>query len=200
MSIFSARSCLALAILCFGGQPAAAQSGPTSYWVPGWPGFGGNLSAGGVTDSNGVGYSSSEAGGLSTTRYNFPTGWFVGSESGRLALGLSGLNQPGGFGATYAEGTQFGYTLKNSPITIYGGMDTLKYDSGIPNAFSNISGLTGTATGGYRVHTGVEFKPSSNVSLSLGAGFTQQSGRVDTDLQSAPLSTDSQFGLVSGRR
>jgi hypothetical protein len=204
MFIFSVRLGVAFlaAALCLAARPADAQSQPMSYWVPGWLGFGGNLSAGqgANTGGNGVGYSSSEMGGLSAARYHFPNGWFVGSERGSLGFGMNGINQPGAFGSAYAEGAQFGYTLKNSPITVYGGLDTLKYDSGIPNAFSSLNAMTGTVTGGYRLHTGVEFNPSSNLSLSLGAGVTQQSGRVDTELQSTPLSHDSQFGLVSGRR
>jgi hypothetical protein len=169
-----------------------------SYWTPGWIGFGGNLDAGqgANADGSGVAFNGSSAGGFSATRYNFPSGWFVGSERSGMGLGLRGINPPGGFGAAYAEGTQFGYTLKNSPITVFGGIDTLKYDSGIPAAFSSLNAMSGVGAGGYAVHAGVEFKPTSNMSLSFGAGFTQQSGRIDSDAQSAPMSMDSQFGLV----
>jgi len=39
---------------------------------------------------------------------------------------------------------------------------------------------------------GVEFKPTSNLSLSFGAGFTQQqSGRMDSDINSSMLPGES---------
>jgi opacity protein-like surface antigen len=53
---------------------------------------------------------------------------------------------------------------------------------------------------GYGAHAGVEFKPTSNLSLSLGFGYTQQSGRIDSDTKPPSLSNASQFDLVGGRR
>jgi opacity protein-like surface antigen len=56
--------------------------------------------------------------------------------------------------------------------------------------------MSGTLPG-YSAHAGVEFQPAPNVSLSLGFGYTQQSGRIDSDINSLPGA--SPFA-VSGRR
>ena len=43
--------------------------------------------------------------------------------------------------------------------------------------------MTSTVSGtlpGYSAHAGVEFKPTSNLSLSLGVGFTQQPGDINS--------------------
>ena len=186
-----------VAALCLGGRTAHAQAAPMSYWTPGWLGFGGNLNAGqdANTHDSSAGFDGAGAGGFST-RYNFSNGWFVGSERG--GLGLSGLNQAGAFGSLQTEGVQFGYTFKNTAVSVYGGLDTLKYNPGIGGAFSPFD--TTSSTAGYGMHAGVEFRPTSNLSLSLGVGYTQQSGRPDTDTRSPSLSNASQFDLVGGQR
>jgi hypothetical protein len=50
-----------------------------------------------------------------------------------------------------------------------------------------------------RRDAGVEFRPTSNLSLSLGVGFAQQGGRIDSDINSSlpPGATPLYFG---GRR
>ena len=201
MSMFAGRLGLVfvVAALCLGGRPAHAQSAPVTYWTPGWLGFGGNLNAGQVTNTDGnfPGFGGSEAGGLSSMRYNFPNGWFVGNERG--GMGLSGINQAGAFGSLQTEGVQYGYNFRNAPVSVYAGFDTLKYNSGIGGAFSSFDSTSGTVPG-YGAHAGVEFKPTSNLSLSLGFGYTQQSGRIDSDTNSPSLSNASQFDLVGGRR
>jgi opacity protein-like surface antigen len=172
-----------------------------SYWTPGWPlGFGGNMAVGQSPDTYGNFPSFDGSDGRGRFRYNFPNGLFVGSERSSAGLGLSGINgASGAFGSLYSESTQFGYNFKNSPVTIFGGLDTLKYNSGIGGAFSSPFDST-SGTAGYGAHAGVEFKPASNLSLSLGFGYTQQSGRLDTDTPSPSLSNTSQFDLVGGRR
>jgi len=201
MSILAVRLGFALAVaaLCLGGRPAHAQSAPVRYWTPGWLGFGGNLNAGQAanTDGNFPDFGGSDSGGFSSTRYNFPNGWFVGSERG--GMGLAGINQAGAFGSLYSEGVQFGYNFKNAPVTVYAGFDTLKYNSGIGSALSPFDSTSGTVPG-FSAHAGVEFKPTSNLSLSLGFGYVQQSGRIDSDTKSPSLSNASQFDLVGGRR
>ena len=201
MSIFAVRLgfVFAVAALCLGGRPGHAQTAPVMYWTPGWLGFGGNLNAGqeANTEGNFAAFDSSDAGGVSRTRYNFPNGWFVGSDRG--GMGLSGINQAGAFGSFHSESMQFGYNFKNAPVTFFGGIDTFKYNSGIGSALSPFDSTTSTVPG-YRAHAGVEFKPTSNLSLSLGVGYTQQSGRIDTDTKSPSLSNTSQFDLVGGRR
>jgi opacity protein-like surface antigen len=186
-----------VAALCLGGRTAHPQSAPVTYWTPGWLGFGGNLNAGqgANTDGNFASFDGGGAGGFAT-RSNFPNGWFVGSERG--GMGLSGINQAGAFGSLQTEGVQFGYTFKNTAVSVYGGLDTLKYNPGIGGAFSPFDSTSSTA--GYGAHAGVEFKPTSNLSLSLGFGYTQQSGRLDTDTKSPSLSNTSQVDLVGGWR
>jgi len=165
------------------------------YWSSGWPlGFGGNLAAG--QGANAYGDFSSFDGGNARTRYNFPNGWFVGSE--RSGIGLNGLPHGAAysnFGGLYTEGMQFGYSFKNAsglPITFYGGLDTLKFDTGIGNPVSPFNPVSGTA--GYTARAGIEIQPTSNLSLSLGVGYTQQSGRLDSDINSALLPGTSPFG------
>jgi hypothetical protein len=202
MSIFAVRSGFAFIVAahCLGGLPVHAQSAMVRYWTPGWLGFGGNLNAGQAANADGnfAGLGGSDAGGFSPMRYNFPNGWFVGNEHG-MDLSTRGINQAGAFGSLYSEGVQFGYNFKNAPVTVYAGFDTLKYNSGIGSAFSPFDSTSG-AVPGYGAHAGVEFKPASNLSLSLGLGYVQQSGRIDSDTKSPSLSNASQFDLVGGRR
>jgi opacity protein-like surface antigen len=202
MSIFSSRSGLAfvLTALCLGGRTADAQSAPVTYLIPSWSvGFGGNPAAGQGSNTDGSlpGFDGSDARG----RYNFPNGWFVGGEGGGMGLSMNGINQAGAFGnrSLSYQGVQFGYNFQNAgrpPITVYAGFDTLKYNTGIGGPFAPFDTTSGTLPG-YSAHAGVEFQPAPNVSLSLGFGYTQQSGRIDSDLNSLPGA--SPFAL-SGRR
>jgi len=196
MFMFSSRLALALVLtaLCLGGQKAHAQAGPVPYWIPGWPmGFGGDPAAdtGSNTYGNFPGFSFSEARGFSSTRYNFSNGLFVGSQSGSVPLGLSGISQAGAFGNGGSfdyQGVQFGYNFQAGgvPASVFAGVSTLNY-----NANSSTSGLLAfdnmsSTTPALSAHVGVEFRPTSNLSLSVGAGFSQ-SGRVDNDLGSPAL-------------
>jgi hypothetical protein len=209
MSVFSGRFGLALvlAALCLGGRTAHAQAAPVPYWTPGWPlGFGDNLTVGQGSNTYGdfPSFDGSDArgGGFSHMRYNFPNGWFVGSERG--GMGLSGINRNaafGNFGSLYTEGVQFGYSFKNAnglPLTVYAGFDTLKYNTGIGNPFAPFDSVSGTLPV-YSAHAGVEFQAASNLSLSLGVGYIQQSGRIDSDINSPLLPGASPFAF-GGRR
>jgi opacity protein-like surface antigen len=192
---------LVLAALALAGRTAHAQAAPVPYWMPGWPaGFGGNLAAGESSNSYGnfPGFDGSDAGGggSSYLRHNFPNGWFVGAEGG-TALSMSGINRDAAFGnSPYYQGVQFGYNFHNAPVSIYAGFDTLKYNTGIGGPFAAFDSASSTLPG-YSAHAGVEFQPTSNVSLSLGFGYTQQPGRIDSDINSLP--GVSPFA-VSGRR
>jgi opacity protein-like surface antigen len=202
MSIFAARLGLALVVaaLCLGGRTAHAQAAPVPYWTPGWPiGFGGNPTGSQSLDDtygNFPGFDGSDArgGGFSYVRYNFPSG---------MGLSMGGINQAGAFGnsrSLYYEGVQFGYnfqTVGGLPLTLYAGFDTLKYNSGIGGPFAPFDTMSGTLPG-YRVNAGVEFQPAPNVSLSLGFGYTQQSGGIDSGINSLSLPGASPFA-VSGR-
>jgi opacity protein-like surface antigen len=211
MSIFAGRLGLALvlAALCLGGRGAHAQAAPVRYWIPSWPvGFGGNLAAGESPNTYGnfPSFDGGDArgGGFSYMRTNFPNGWFVGGEGGGMGLSMNGINQDAAFGnigSLYYQGVQFGYHFQNAgglPVTVYAGFDTLKYNTGIGGPFAPFDTMSGTLPG-YSAHAGVEFQPAPNVSLSLGFGYTQQSGRIDSDINSLSLPGASPFAL-SGRR
>jgi opacity protein-like surface antigen len=114
-------------------------------------------------------------------------------------MGLSGIRQDaafGNFGSLYTEGVQFGYSFKNSglPFTVYGGFDTLKYRSGIGGPFAPLDSTSATLPG-YSAHAGVEFQPAPNLSLSLGVGYTQQSQRIDSDINSSSLPGVAPFAI-----
>jgi len=210
MLIFAGRLSLALALaaLCLGGPTAHAQTAPVTYWIPNWPlGFGGDLTA--AESSNAYGNFPSfdgrdaRSGGFSHMRYNFPNGWFVGSEGGGMGLSMNGFNQDGAFGnfgSLYYEGVQFGYKFQNAglPLTIYAGFDTLKYQSSFGGPLAPFDTMSGTLPV-YGAHAGVEFQPAPNLSLSLGFGYTKQSGRIDSDINSLALPGTPPFAF-SGRR
>jgi opacity protein-like surface antigen len=195
-----------LAALCLGGRTAHAQAAPVTYWISSWPiGFGGNLAVGQSSNTYGnfAGFDGSDArgGGFSYTRYNFPNGWFVGGEGGGMGLSMNGINQDGAFGirSLSYQGVQFGYNFQNGlPLTVYAGFDTLKYNAGIGGPFAPFDSNSGTLPG-YSAHAGVEFQPTPNVSLSLGFGYTQQPGRIDSDINSLSLPGASPFA-INGRR
>ena len=138
----------------------------------------------------------------SQMRYNFPNGMFVGSTSSSAGLNWNGINQAGAFGnfgSLRYEGVQFGYNFGSAgglPVTLYGGFDTLKYDSGIGGPFAPFDTKSGTLPG-YGANVGIEFKPASNLSLSLGVGFSQQSGNLDSEINSLPGASSI---IPSGRR
>ncbi len=160
-----------------------------------WPiGFGGSLSG----DQNADGDARDGA-----SRYNFPNGMFIGSRSA-TAFGMTGINQAGAygnFGSLSYEGMKFGYDFKNAPLTIFGGLDTFRYNvgAGPSSPFAAFENTSGTVPG-YGVNAGVEFRPTSNLSLSLGVGYVDQSaGRVDSDIRSPLLPGQSPLG-IGGRR
>ena len=205
MSVFSIRLALAvgLAALGLGGPTAHAQgvSQGTSvpyYWASGWSsGFGGNLSADQGANANttgdSAGFANNTAGpGAFMQRYNFSSSSFLGNERGALGLGLSGLNQTAAFGSSFSyDGVQVGYNFKNSPVSVFAGFDTAKYNPGLgSNPFAPFD-YTSNTTPGYTARAGVEFRPTSNLSLSLGASFTQQG----TDNSAVVLPGASPFGV-----
>jgi opacity protein-like surface antigen len=198
MAIFSSRIGLALvlAALCLGGRTAHAQAAPVTYWIPSWPiGFGGNPAVGQSSNTYGnfPSFDGSDARG---------DGFFVGGEGGGMGLSMNGINQDGAFGRSlYYQGVQFGHNFQIAgglPLTVYAGFDTLKYSAGIGGPFAPFDTTSGTLPG-YSAHAGVEFQPTPNVSLSLGFGYTQQSGRIDSDINSLSLPGTPSFA-VGGRR
>ena len=187
--------------LCLGAPAAHAQAGPVNYWTPGWPmGFSG--AAGESADSYGTfpSFDFRDLGnGSAYARYNFSNGFFVGSQ--RNSMGLSNFSQSalGGFGSVYSEGVQFGYNLMNGggpPVTFFAGFDTLKYNTGIGSPFAPFDSKSGTLPVS-SAYAGVEFQPTSNLSLSLGVGVVQQTGRIDSEINSLPGASSFSVG---GRR
>jgi opacity protein-like surface antigen len=177
--LFTSRPGLAwvLAALCLGGGTAHGQAAPVPYWIPGWVGFGGNPTVG--QSSNTYGKFSSFDGSDAHTGYNFPNGWSVGGGGGGVGLSMNGISQDGAFGnigSLYYQGVQFGYSFPIAgglPLTVYAGFDTVKYNPGIGGLIAPFDALSSTQPV-YGTHAGVEFKPTPNVSLSLGFGYTQQ--------------------------
>jgi opacity protein-like surface antigen len=185
---------LVLAALCC-GQTAHAQAVAVTYWIPGGPfGFGGGLEDGqGVNSYGNFPSFDGRGGGSLAARYNLPSGWFVGGDSGRLGLGVNNFSQVSGlgnFGSLDYQGVQFGYKFQNAssgPLTLFGGLDTLKYNGGVGggpfSAFDNQDNQSG-----YRMHGGVEFQPAPNVSLSLGMSYSQQPVNPANDIKSLTTS------------
>jgi opacity protein-like surface antigen len=204
MSIFVSRSgfALGLAALCLGPATAYGQGAAVTY--SSWPvGFQSNLTLGQSSNIYGSFDGRDARGaGFSYMRTNFPNGWFVGSEAGGIGRSMNGINRAGAFGNSLSyEGVQAGYsfqTVGGLPLTVYAGFDTLKYNTGIGSPFAPFDTMSGTLPG-YRAHAGVEFQPAPNLSLSLGVGYTQQPGRMDSELNSLGLPGASAFAL-GGRR
>ncbi|MGF6306349.1 hypothetical protein ABIB82_000231 [Bradyrhizobium sp. i1.8.4] len=207
MSSFASKLGLAIPLLAlFLSSPQAnAQAGPVRYWTPGSLfGFGGSLADGQKVDTYGnfPGFDAAGAqgGDFSYLNGNQPDGWFVGSEGGRV--GWNTLGQSAAFGSLEYQGAQFGYNFKGvggSPVTFFAGFDTLKYNP--PGAGGPLAPFSGNpaVNAGYAARAGLEFRPSSNVSLSFGVGFAQQGAeRMDSDIHSQLLPGQSPV-LFGGR-
>jgi len=182
---------LVVAALCLGQRSAHAQATAVPYQLAEWPlGFGGTLSS--DENSNGA------------YRYKFPNGFFIGSQTGGMSLGTNGLNHSaayGSLGTLSYQGMKFGYDFKNAPLTVFGGLDTFKYNigPGPSSPFAAFENTSGTVPG-YGVNAGVEFRPASNLSLSFGVGYVDQSStRVDSDIRS-PLLPGQTPQFMGGRR
>jgi len=84
------------------------------------------------------------------------------------------------------------------PVTVYAGFDTLKYNTSFGGPFAGFDSTSSTLPV-YSVHAGIEFQPMSNLSLSLGVGFTQQSGSFNGDVNSLGLPGVAPLA-ITGRR
>jgi hypothetical protein len=181
-----------LAALCPAARTAHAQATAVPYSMANWPiGFGGSLS--GDQDADGVTRDGA-------SRYNFSNGMFIGSRSA-TAFGINQAGAYGNLGSFSYEGMKFGYDFKNAPLTVFGGLDTFKYNvgPGPSSPFAAFENTSGTVPG-YGVNAGVEFRPTSNLSLSLGVGYVDQSaGRLDSDIRSPLLPGQTPLG-IGGRR
>ncbi len=200
---------LALATFCCGAPAAHAQNNPVPYWTTAWPaGFGSAFVAGQSSNSymslsglslSGTNRSALDGSGAASSfssRFDLPSGWFVGSERGGMALnGLTG--GWGGLPPVAYEGTQVGYNFANAdvPTSIYAGFGTLKYNSAFASPLPGFDSNSANSAQGYSAHVGVEFRPTSNLSLSFGASFAQQP-QYDSGISSlvAPVASPFAFG------
>jgi opacity protein-like surface antigen len=189
-----------LAAFCNGTQAANAQSNSLPYWTSGWQsGLSGNVdpSQGANPYASLLAFSGGSDSGRFSSRYNFDNGWFVGSERGTSGFGLSGFSAPGSWGnlgSLSYDSTRFGYNFASAPVSVYAGFDTLKYNTGIGNPLLGFDS-TSNAASGYAVRAGVEIRPTSNLSLSVGASFTQQPQQgIDSGFNSVPGATSFAFG------
>jgi hypothetical protein len=197
MSTFSKTYGLVLAVaLCLNWSAALAQGGPVKYWIPFGPfGFGGAADSGGAaTYGNvpGLDLEQTDKNGFSVRSYSAPAGSLAG-------FGWNGTGGAfGNFGALSYDSTQVGYNFKgagNMPVTVFGGIDTLKFGPDAFNAITSLNPGAGT-TAASSFHAGVEIRPTSNLSLSFSAGYIQpQSGIADGDISSSLLPRE-----LGGRR
>lgn len=191
---------LAAAMLCLSGQAATAQVAPISYWIPGGLfGFGGAVGGSAPTYGDFPGFdadASEQRSGFSFRSYDFQVNSFAGGYGWN---GLGGAGSYGNFSALAREGAQLNYDFKgvgNLPMTFTAGVDTLKYK---PDVFNALTGSGTESTAAYGVHAGVEVRPTSNLSLSVSAGYVQPNGRVDSDIRSSLLPGESPM-FAGGRR
>ncbi|GLH81692.1 hypothetical protein SSBR45G_66010 [Bradyrhizobium sp. SSBR45G] len=169
------------------------------YWLPGWPiGF---SDSGGTQGLDSYGNFPSFTGNGSNSGF-FARSYSVTNNWSSLAgTGLSSniVNRYGSLGSYTTEGAQYGYTFK-SGVSFYGGFETLKYNPGLGGPFATFDSRS-TSTPAYAINGGVEFKPTSNVSLSLGFSYAgQSSDRLDSDINSPALPGATPQAFTSGRR
>jgi opacity protein-like surface antigen len=162
-----------VAVLCLGSPAAHAQSVP--YWTT-TTGFGSAL----TSDPN------ANAFGNFASRYNFDNGMFVAGQRSNLGFGANSFSPVGAFGnpaVSSFQSVQTGYNFQSAPVSVFAGIDTVKYSSPIGSPFAALDSTSSSASPAYGVHAGVEIRPTSNLSLSFGASFSQQ----PSDLNSALL-------------
>jgi opacity protein-like surface antigen len=172
----TAKSGFVLAAVLYLMTPAAqAQVAPIPYWIPGGPfGFGGE------TTTQYWGSSPDEDGfrkGFSFSSYNIPVNSFTGGFGASALTGGSGLS---------SDGAQYAYSFKSlgdTPVTFFGGVSSLRTT---PDVFTSLvtPGLERNSTLATSINAGVEFKPTSNLTLSLSGSFVQSSPPLDTDMRS----------------
>jgi len=177
----AAKRGLVLAAVLYLTVPAAqAQVAPIRYWIPGGP-FG----LGGETTTQYWGSAPDEDGfrkGFSFSSYSIPANSFTNS----FAWGGFGANAFSGGSGLSSDGAQYAYSFKSlgdTPVTLFGSVSSLRTT---PDVFTSLvtPGLERSSTLATSVNAGVEFKPTSNISLSLSAGFVQPSATLDADVRS----------------
>lgn len=154
---------------------AQAQVAPIPYWIPGGSfGFGGDITTqywGSAPDDDGF------RKGFSFSSYNMPVSSFTGGFAASAFTGGTGLS---------SQGAQYAYSFKSlgdTPVTFFGGVSSLRTT---PDVFTSLvtPGLERSSTLATSINAGIEFKPTSNISLSLSAGYVQPSATFDTGMRS----------------
>jgi hypothetical protein len=112
------------------------------------------------------------------------------SFAGGFAWGGLGANAFAGGSGLSSDGAQYAYSFKSlgdTPVTFFGGVSSLRTT---PDVFTSLvsPGLERSNTLATGFNAGVEFKPTSNISLSLSAGYVQPSAINETDMRSQLLS------------
>ena len=128
-----------------------------------------------------------------SSRYNFENGWFVGNARGNSGFGATSFTPVTAFGnpaVSSFESVSTGYNFQSAPVSVYAGLDTIRYNSPIGSPFAGLDSMSSNSATSYGVHAGVEIRPTSNLSLSFGASFSQQ----PSDLNSALLPGASPVG------
>lgn len=185
----------AIAALVLPASAVRAQVAPFQYAIPG-----GSFGFGGSAETQYWGEAPDEDGfrkGFAFRSFSTPVGAF-GSGLAWGGVGASGFN----FSGLTANGAHYGYSfmgLGDMPVTLFGGVNTLRSN---PDVFTSLitPDFASSNTLATSVQAGVEFKPTSNISLSLSAGYVQPSASVSTDLRSQLLSGQQQQMYLDGRR
>ncbi|MGN6311876.1 MAG: hypothetical protein ACTHNN_20240 [Xanthobacteraceae bacterium] len=194
MSTFSGKSGFAIVAtaLCLTASTARAQSEPVQYWIPFGPfgfGDGATATAGMETysDAPNFNFGNADKTGFVFRSYSAPV---TALTSG---FGWSGLGNATAFSSLDSlshDRTQFGYSFKgagNMPVTLFGGVDTLKHNPDVFSTITSFNANPGTPAA-YGVHAGIEVRPTSNLSLSFSAGYTQEQPAIaGGDLSSSLL-------------
>ena len=155
-----------------------AQVAPVPYLNAAGFGFNGNVDTqywGSAPDEDGF------RKGFSLRTYSAPVS---GIGSG-LALGAQNFN----FSGLTSSGAQYGYSFKGAgdmPVTLFGGVTTLRTNDDVFTSLVN-PGFERSTPLATSVNAGIEFRPTSNLSLSLSAGYAQSSGTYDSDIRSRLL-------------
>jgi opacity protein-like surface antigen len=179
--IFSRILCVAAALVMLASS-ARAQVAPVPYWSAPFGFAGGTAIAGtdneqvtfyGTTDEDGF------RKGFSFRSYSYPVS--------ALASGfaLSGLTPLGSAGLA-SSGAQYGYSFRGAgdlPVTLFGGVNSLRTTQDVFSSLVN-PGFDSSRTLATSVQAGIEFKPTSNMSLSLSANVVQAAPSQATDLRS----------------
>lgn len=175
---FATLCSVALAVTAFLPSAAPAQVAPFPYWIPDAPFSAGPSGADAGAWIPAFGSSSSDDGnarGFAFRSYSLPVNSFSGSLAGNSfsAFGTSS--------SLVSDGAQYGYRFKgigDVPVTLFGGINTLR---ATPDVFTTLTrpGFTSDRTLATSVQAGIEFKPTSNVSVSFSAGYLQPSSMIE---------------------